>query len=32
MGKVDAVLAEAVADLDDAFAELYIEDAFTAED
>ena len=28
----DAVLAEAVADLDDAFAELYIEDAFTSDD
>ena len=28
----DAGLAEAVADLDDAFAELFLEDAFTAED
>ena len=32
IGERDAVLAEAVADVDDAFAELYIEDAFTAED
>ncbi len=32
IGERDAVLAEAVADLDDAFAELFLEDAFTSED
>ena len=32
IGERDAMLAEAVADVDDAFAELFLEDAFTAED
>ena len=32
IGERDAALAEAVADVDDAFAELFLEDAFTAED